>query len=1113
VHYILQSGIFSNDYTVTVISAPVETAITWNTGSGTWNHTTANWLGQNTGLPTPFYNGQNVIFDKTTGGTITIDPNMEPASVIVSAAAGTYTFTGGPISGAGSLAKSGSGSLILSGSNSYTGATTVTGGILKINGSTSASSAFGVSAGAIGGSGTLNGPVTLSGSGGINLYDGATGTLTLGGSLDITGDAGSNTLWFDLGNNTAATDKIAVTGAVSISNPVTIGLKQLGWPSSRVTAGTYDLLSTTSGTLPAIGNFILPITKTFGQTFSLALDGTSQKLQLTAAQAATGPAAAFWSGATDANWSTATNWNTDATSNITASGAPSYNTNVTFYTTTPAAANLTTTLDADFDINTLTFSTDATSPVTLSGATKTLTLEGSGGITVNTPTSGTVTHTIDSKVALAASQTWTVNPNATLTVSGAVTDLTGSANFTKAGTGTLYLNGATTLGGYMTVGVGAAAGSVVVGSGGSLSVGSGSSQYLYVGVNSGGTGILDASLSSGVNANVGNFYVGTGSSGGTGTLNLGANNTITASALFGVGTALWDSTTGTLTTANSSTTTIHTPTMSIGYGNSGNGTESGTGTITLGTGASFIVDGLVSGNGSGRTTMNIGYDTEQYGRSSSGIVNLSAGTASLTLNSLLVAWQTGNGSTPGTLTFGTSGSNHFDVSGTGNVVQIGYLGLFGGGGSGAGTGTVTLANLDASSAVTSTDNNTAILLGNRVAGASGSTTGTLNLIGGSLTITTGGTAIGTAGSGGASYLYIDGTTLKAGATSTTWIQGLTTAKIKAGGVGFNSNGYNITVAQNLLEDTGSTGGGLTKSGAGTLTLTGSNTYTGLTTVSNGTLALGATASLTTSGVTVAAGAVFNTTAQAPFVIPEALPVTLHLTGADAGSSGRITATELDITHANVTLTLDGDLDDNVYILADYTTLTGTGFLTVTTVTGYSIDYAYNGGTQIALVADIAPGYDIWANTNITLIDGLADATTTGDPDGDGSNNLAEYAFGGDPLSGSDNGKVFSQFKLRELSPNGTELILTVAVLTDTSATFVLDGNTLIGTSIAGGITYRIEGSNDLNFSNVQVGQVTPEPTSAMLNVLPTGYAYRSFVLAPGGTPAKGFLRAVVVKPD
>ncbi len=101
---------------------------------------------------------------------------------------------------------------------------------------------------------------------------------------------------------------------------------------------------------------------------------------------------------------------------------------------------------------------------------------------------------------------------------------------------------------------------------------------------------------------------------------------------------------------------------------------------------------------------------------------------------------------------------------------------------------MTLANLDATSAIASTDNSTAILIGNRVASASGSCTGTLNLNGGTLTITTTGTAIGSGGSGGTSNLNLDGgVILKAGAPSTAWIQGLTKAKIKTGGVTFDTN--------------------------------------------------------------------------------------------------------------------------------------------------------------------------------------------------------------------------------------------------------------------------------------------------------------------------------------
>jgi autotransporter-associated beta strand protein len=68
---------------------------------------------------------------------------------------------------------------------------------------------------------------------------------------------------------------------------------------------------------------------------------------------------------------------------------------------------------------------------------------------------------------------------------------------------------------------------------------------------------------------------------------------------------------------------------------------------------------------------------------------------------------------------------------------------------------------------------------------------------------------------------------------------LTTANVQVGGAIINTNGFAITVAQPLHHDTTSGApaidGGLTKTGAGTLTLSGSNTYTGSTTVSSGTL--------------------------------------------------------------------------------------------------------------------------------------------------------------------------------------------------------------------------------------------------------------------------------------
>jgi autotransporter-associated beta strand protein len=68
---------------------------------------------------------------------------------------------------------------------------------------------------------------------------------------------------------------------------------------------------------------------------------------------------------------------------------------------------------------------------------------------------------------------------------------------------------------------------------------------------------------------------------------------------------------------------------------------------------------------------------------------------------------------------------------------------------------------------------------------------------------------------------------------TAFITGLDLATIRSGGVTIDSSSFAITIGQSLL--TGGGNGGLTKIGSGTLLLNGTNTYTGTTLVSFGTL--------------------------------------------------------------------------------------------------------------------------------------------------------------------------------------------------------------------------------------------------------------------------------------
>lgn len=110
----------------------------------------------------------------------------------------------------------------------------------------------------------------------------------------------------------------------------------------------------------------------------------------------------------------------------------------------------------------------------------------------------------------------------------------------------------------------------------------------------------------------------------------------------------------------------------------------------------------------------------------------------------------------------------------------------------------------------------------------GTGTYTYNLNGGTLTVP----RIQKAGGSGTATFNFNGGTLKAAGNATNFMENLTAANIQAGAV-IDSAGYSVTLNQALLE--GGLGGGLVKMGLGTLALGGANTYSGATTVSNGTL--------------------------------------------------------------------------------------------------------------------------------------------------------------------------------------------------------------------------------------------------------------------------------------
>jgi autotransporter-associated beta strand protein len=110
-------------------------------------------------------------------------------------------------------------------------------------------------------------------------------------------------------------------------------------------------------------------------------------------------------------------------------------------------------------------------------------------------------------------------------------------------------------------------------------------------------------------------------------------------------------------------------------------------------------------------------------------------------------------------------------------------------------------------------------------------------------------------SGGNGTFNFDGGELHASSNSANFLQAGQGITVQPGGAVINTEGNNVTITQALANG----GGGLSKLGAGTLTLTGNLTYAGPTVISNGTLMVNASSAFGSSSCTVAGGAAFGVT--------------------------------------------------------------------------------------------------------------------------------------------------------------------------------------------------------------------------------------------------------------
>ncbi len=752
----------------------------------------------------------------TTGSfAMTRATTLGAGTALFDVAPDTSLSMGGVISGAGALNKANAGTLVLTGTNTYGGITTISAGTLQL--------------GAGGTTGAIVGDV-------IN-----NGTLT-----------------FNRSNAYAFAGLISDTGAVSklAAGVTTLSADNTYLGGTTITAGTLQLgAGGTTGSIvgDVINNGTLSFNRSNANTFAGVISGTGAVTKL-AAGTTTLTADNTYTGTTTITGGTLQLGDGGSTGSITGNvvnnAALAFNRSVDI-TFGGVISGTGTVSQLGNSLLTLTGTNTYSGGTTITGGTVSVGANANLGATTGAVTLDGGTLQATAGFTMARAMTLTANngtiqtdTGVTLSNSGVISGASGA--LTKTGAGTLVLTGASTYGGITTL------------SAGTLQLGAGGTTGAIVGdVVNNGTLAFNRS----------NAYTFAGLISGSGAVEKLAAGTTT------------------LTADNSYTggTTISAGTLQLGSGGTTGsivGDVTNNGTLTFNRSDAITFSGVISGTGA-VTKLAAGITTLTADNTYAGITTITGGTL-----------QLGDGGTAGSITgnvvnnaiLAVNRSNAITldgvISGTGSVRQIGAgtttlagTNTYAGGTAitagtvsvgenanlGVATGAVTLdggtlqttASFATARAMSITPNNGTLQTD---AGTTLTANGVISGASGGLIKTGDGTLVLTANN-----TYAGGTTISAGTVSVAANLDLGAA---AGGVtldggtlaattGFttgravtitSNNGTIDTAAGTTLLMSGvvsGTDGALFKTGDGTLTLTGENTYASGTTIAAGTLQLGA----------------------------------------------------------------------------------------------------------------------------------------------------------------------------------------------------------------------------------------------------------------------------------
>ena len=1040
----------------------------------------------------------------TTGTPVIQNGDISPSILTVNNTANNTfagTLTDGSTGTLG-LTKGGAGTLTLAGTNTYTGVTVVNNGTLRVNTSSSTPTVTVNGGATLGGTGTISGAVTINNLG--HLAPGSSvGTLSVG-TLAIESGAILD-YEFSTGN-----DLTLVTGSGGLTiNGGGLNLYQDGTTNQFSSVGSYNLFQYTGTLNGSVGNFSV-LNPDPTKNYAFSADGTNVKLAITAS------AISQWGLATGGTWASAGSWTGSGVPN--ASGATAMFGNV-------LATTGTVTLDGNKTVATIAF--DNVNSYTLAPATtESLFLDN----TVNSGQAQIVgtngSHQILSSLVLTSNTVVSAaNIADTLTLSGIVS---GNGNLIKSGAGTLVLSGASTFTGDATISNGKttfSAGSL--GAGTKLSMGGSTLRWAAgntddisaAGVRT--VEFLPGNVTWDTNGNnvslagsVGNSGTGSLVKTGAGTLTLSAGNNYTGSTTVSGGSLSIgdDSALGSfpgsaipgMLTIDSATLGA-TATFTIDL-NRGIALNSASSTIDVAAASTLTYGGIVAGAGklnltgsgtldlattntySGGTVINTGATLNLSGTGTPGTGQLTLAGGTLTLNRNL---YTQNNVLVDALQTGT-------IDGLNDRVGLGGL---------TGSGTITLITRYAGANVGSGAN------GFRLHAGNGGFTGTVNLKSGTGTVNSfaahfnGGTFEGNFSGATihmSDFARLGGVNNSTGNTMTIGaLSGDTTAILSgadyAGSQTYNIGGKGLDTTFAGLITNGSAGNcNIIKSGIGKLTLSGTNTYAGTTTVNAGTLAVENTTALgvDTVGTTIAGGDVDSkVTIAADLTLTE--PWTLggrQLTNAD---SPAIVSLSGNNTLSGLMTPVTGG--DNYNVQSDAGTLTMSGdFVPTGTVTGtryLQLLGAGNGewsgsiqnGTASVTLNCKATGTwtlsGINSYTGDTLIE--AGSTLVLAPSGEIKFEPAAAGVSG-RITGGGTATLNGSFKIDLTAAETADL--NTWILVDSAATyggsFTVSGFTKSGTAWT-----KVAGSNNWTF----------EQTTGVLSLAVTGTPYSNWATANGLT--------------